>query len=140
MPKQNDNYTFNTDQNLTGLKQIRSLIHAYLADDSDFVPLLGLKTRSLENSPSHKVFFAVSCHCTTNAVLSVEVDRAKTIEQVKEALPALKQQLYRQASKFNELPCEMHLKMRVGARSFPSQVIPPQIPTPTNTTNRGEND
>ncbi len=63
-------------------------------------------------SISKKLFFSATCKCGTAALLSVEVSENKTLEQVKEALPALLAKLRGQASVFYNMSCEAHASMR----------------------------
>lgn len=59
-----------------------------------------------------KIWFGVRCKCTTAAVLSVEVGRKKTEEEVIIALPQIVDRLRIQYRGFTSMSCDNHEKMR----------------------------
>lgn len=61
-----------------------------------------------------KMYFGISCSCSTAAVLSLEVAQNKTVTEVQEAVPALVDRLLAQERVFKSMSCEAHRRMRVG--------------------------
>ena len=98
------------------LAQIRSLLLEALSDDTSLTPLEGFKLDLSANRDFHKLFFAARCSCKTVGLLSVEVGLAKTMDEVKRAVPVLVQRLRAQAQAFQAMPCEAHARMRLGGR------------------------
>ena len=74
----------------------------------------GFKMNLSANPVFHKVFFSARCDCKTAALLSVEVSEKKTLQEVKQAIPALIGKLESQARSFYGMPCEAHTRMRLG--------------------------
>ena len=74
----------------------------------------GFKMNLSANPGFHKVFFSARCDCKTAALLSVEVSEKKTLQEVKQAIPALINRLESQARSFYGMPCEAHTRMRLG--------------------------
>ncbi len=64
-----------------------------------------------------KVWFGVKCTCKTAAVLSVEVERSKTREEVVVALPQIVDRLRVQYRGFRSMSCSTHQKMRSALTS-----------------------
>jgi hypothetical protein len=64
-----------------------------------------------------KVWFGVKCACDTAAVLSVEVERSKTREDVIVALPQIVDRLKIQYRGFLSMSCSTHKKMRSNMTS-----------------------
>jgi hypothetical protein len=60
-----------------------------------------------------KIYYGISCDCSTAAVLSVEASADKTREEFQEALPALLGKLKLQAVGFRRMDCDSHLQMRI---------------------------
>ena len=102
------------------LSGIRDLFRAELGGDTDFTPLEGFKLNLSATTDFHKLFFATHCSCKTAGLLSIEVARSKTIDQIKHAMPQLVERLRAQARAFRAMPCEMHTRMRMGGR-LPAQ-------------------
>lgn len=59
-----------------------------------------------------KVWFGVKCACETAAVLSVEVERSKTREEVIAAMPQIVDRLRVQYRGFRSMSCSTHQRMR----------------------------
>jgi hypothetical protein len=74
----------------------------------------GFKLNLSANSGFRKVYFSARCKCGTAALLSVEVAKGKSLEQVRQVLPSLVGKLEAQARAFHQMPCEAHQKMRLG--------------------------
>lgn len=64
-----------------------------------------------------KVWFGVKCSCDTAAVLSVEVERSKTREEVMVAMPQIVDRLRVQYRGFLSMSCSTHQKMRSNLTS-----------------------
>ena len=96
------------------IQRIRDLVHRALPEDSGLTPLPGFRMDLSANPGFRKVFFAAGCSCGTSALLSIEVAREKTIEEIEAALPSLVDRLVRQRQAFAGMPCEMHTRMRLG--------------------------
>ena len=62
----------------------------------------------------HKVYLAVKCQCGTAGLLSVEVAMDKTLQEVRDAMPSLLENLQVKVRMFRGMSCEMHGKMRQG--------------------------
>ena len=99
--------------------QIRSLVFDALSGDSGLRPLKGFRLDLSANRGFRKLFYSARCDCGTAALLSVEVARAKTLEQVREALPELTRRLEMQANSFRKMSCEAHKRMRMGSAAAP---------------------
>ena len=79
-------------------------------------PLKGFKMNLLASQGFRKHFYAVRCTCGTAALLSIEVAREKTPEEVKQALPRITRSLRGQAEAFHAMTCDQHGNMRMGPR------------------------
>ena len=97
--------------------QIRALISETLADDLDITPMAGFKMGLSANAGFKKAFFSVRCECGTAAVLSIEVSAQKTMAEITAAMPSLVDRLESQARSFRAMPCDVHLRMRLGGAS-----------------------
>lgn len=64
-----------------------------------------------------KVWFGVKCTCDTAAVLSVEVERSKTREEVIVAMPQIVDRLKVQHRGFLSMSCSTHQNMRTSFTS-----------------------
>jgi len=100
--------------------RIRSLVFDALSGDSGLRPLKGFRLDFSANRDFRKIFYSARCDCGTAALLSVEVARDKTLDQVREALPELTRRLEIQASSFRSMPCETHRRMRMGPAAGPT--------------------
>ncbi len=96
------------------LAQVQDLFRAALPGEPRLKMLRGFKLDFSGNPDFHKVYFSARCDCGTAALLSVEVDRAKSLPQVEEALPGLTEHLKRKVDQFQAMSCEMHSMMRTG--------------------------
>ena len=76
--------------------------------------MAGFKLDLSANPGFRKSFFSVRCDCGTAAVLSIEVSGQKTIAEIEAALPSLVDRLKSQAGSFRAMPCDAHLRMRLG--------------------------
>ena len=74
----------------------------------------GFKMDLSANHGFQEVFFSASCECGAAALLSVEIAREKTVDEVKEALPSLVGTLESQVESFRSMPCDIHRRMRMG--------------------------
>ena len=98
-------------------QRIRELIRGALPIGATLTPLPGFKMNLSANPGFRKVFFSDSCSCGTSALLSVEVSQEKTMAEIREALPSLVERLVNQQEQFESMPCDMHLRMRLGPAS-----------------------
>lgn len=76
-------------------------------------PLTRLKTDVTGRSEFIKIYFGISCECTTAAVLSVEAAADKTRAEFLDSLPALLEKLRLQALGFRRMDCDSHIQMRI---------------------------
>ena len=76
--------------------------------------LKGFNLNLSANKDFHKVFFAARCECGTSALLSVAVDKSKTVAEVGDVAPRLMEQLRVREQAFRDMSCEIHAKMRTG--------------------------
>ena len=103
-------------------RRLRTLIAQALPEDIGLTPLKGLKIDISANPGFRKVFFSARCDCGTAGLLSVEVAREKTIDEVEQALPSLVARLEGQARSFYGMDCELHRRMRLGPAAGPRRV------------------
>ena len=94
--------------------ELRDLLSGALSPEAGLRPLSGFKMDFSANPDFRKVFFSAKCDCGTSALLSVEVAKEKTRDDIIQALPSLVERLESQARVFHGMPCEMHTKMRMG--------------------------
>ena len=106
--------TFGDAGSPASLAQVQDLLRGALAGEPRLKMLRGFKLDFSGNPDFHKVYFSARCDCGTAALLSVEVDRAKSLPQVEEALPGLTEHLRRKVNRFQGMSCEMHSMMRTG--------------------------
>ena len=101
------------------LPQIRTnTIYPAIANDPELVrlrlkPLTRFNTNVTGRAAFIKIYFGISCECSTAAVLSVEAAADKTRDEFREALPALLGKLKLQAMGFRRMDCDSHLQMRI---------------------------
>ncbi len=98
-------------------RQFRALIYEALPEDLDVTPMAGFKLNLSANPGFKKAFFSIRCECGTAAVLSIEVSAQKTTAEIEDALPSLVDRLKSQAKSFRAMPCDAHLRMRLGGVS-----------------------
>ncbi len=98
-------------------RQLHELIVSALPSVLVLSPLEGFKMDLSANPGFRKVFFARRCDCGTAALLSIEVEKAKTSADVRKALPSLVTALEQKAKAFDEMTCESHQAMRLGPAS-----------------------
>ena len=98
-------------------RQLHELIVSALPSDLVLAPLEGFKMDLSANPGFRKVFFARRCDCGTAALLSIEVEQAKTSADVRKALPSLVTALEQKAKAFDKMTCESHQAMRLGPAS-----------------------
>ncbi|MCH7593156.1 MAG: hypothetical protein IIB27_01435 [Chloroflexi bacterium] len=89
-----------------------------IANDPELVrlrlkPLTRFNTNVTGRAAFIKIYFGISCECSTAAVLSVEAAADKTRDEFREALPALLGKLKLQAFGFRRMDCDSHLQMRI---------------------------
>jgi len=92
--------------------------NAAIAADTELVklrlkPLNRFNTDVTGRAEFIKIYYGISCECSTAAVLSVEASADKTREEFQEALPALLEKLQMQAVGFRRMDCDSHLQMRI---------------------------
>ena len=94
--------------------QIRLLIESSLSSETSikYVDRFSLKMPKMQHS--QKIFFAAKCQCGTSALISVEVAKNKTLDDVQMSAPQLARQLENQADSFYEMSCDVHKKIRIG--------------------------
>ena len=96
------------------MKQLQQLFGQALSEDSGLRLLTGFKPNLSGAMNVHKVFVAASCSCGTSAVLSVEVDKSKTLAEGEDAMPGLTELLRTREKAFRSMTCEVHAQMRSG--------------------------
>jgi hypothetical protein len=74
----------------------------------------GFKMNLSANADFRKLFFSATCDCGTSALLSVEVSKDKTGDEIRTALPTVINALVGQAQQFRSMSCDLHSKMRLG--------------------------
>lgn len=99
---------------VASLEEIQDLLRGAIPEDLNLKLLKGFKMDLSANPNFHKVFVSAHCTCGTAALLSLEVDRSKTLAQVQEALPSLVQHLKSKAQQFAGMSCQMHARLRQG--------------------------
>ena len=102
------------------LPSIERLLRQALAGQRRIAPLKGFTAMPAETDKTYRVFFRVGCRCGAAGLLSVEVAKDKTVDEVCAALPALLQRLNAQADHFESLSCEDHTRMAGVRRPPPS--------------------
>ena len=107
----------NTFQSSLQKAELHRVFLEALKEDVGLVALKGFKLDLSANKDFHKLFFAARCECGTSALLSVEVGKSKTLEEVKQALPGLVKHLRSKEQTFRSMSCEMHARMRTGGRT-----------------------
>jgi len=90
------------------------LIADALPDDLGLSSMTGFNMDLSANADFRKIFFSATCECGTSALLSVEVSRDKTADEIRQALPSVIDGLERQAKQFRSMSCDLHTKMRLG--------------------------
>ena len=98
-----------------GDAELLQLVVSALPSELDLAPIEGFKMDLSANPGFRKVFFARHCDCGTAALLSVEVEQTKTIDDIKRALPSLVDTLGRKSKAFEQMGCESHRAMRMGS-------------------------
>ena len=101
------------------LDEIQSLLREAVQGESGLEMLKGFKLNFSGTADFHKVFFSAKCDCGTAALLSIEVSKDKTLEEVEESLPSLTDHLNRKLRQFRSMSCEMHTNMRMGGQPGP---------------------
>lgn len=76
-------------------------------------PLNRFNTDVTGRSDFIKIYYGISCECSTAAVLSVEAAADKSRDEFQQALPALLGKLKLQAAGFRRMDCDSHLQMRI---------------------------
>ncbi len=94
--------------------ELQTLIVEALPENIGLKPLDGFNMNLSGKSEFRKVFFSAHCDCGTAALLSVEISKDKTQEEISDALPSLIERLESQARSFYGMSCEIHGRMRVG--------------------------
>ena len=93
---------------------LQTLVVSALPEDTILKPLSGFKMDLSAHPEFDKAFFSTRCDCGTAALLSVEIDRNKTLEEVTAALPSLVDRLEMQCKSFHDMSCDAHRKMQIG--------------------------
>jgi len=76
-------------------------------------PLNKFNTDVTGRSEFIKIYYGISCECSTAAVLSVEASADKSREEFRVALPLLLGKLKLQAQGFRRMDCDSHIQMRI---------------------------
>ena len=100
--------------------ELQDLIVGAVPPRDGLTPLPGFKLDLSANPGFRKVFFKAGCKCGTSALLSVEVDGDKTLDEIEAALPSLVERIESQADAFSKMSCDVHQQMRLG-REVPGQ-------------------
>ena len=95
-------------------RQIQTLIADALPDDLGLRSMTGFNMDLSANADFRKLFFSATCECGTSALLSVEVSKDKTADEIRDALPSVIDALDRQTKQFRSMSCDLHNKMRLG--------------------------
>ena len=75
--------------------------------------LSGVDPPQLKLKNNWRVSFSVSCHCGTLALLYIDIDKGKSVDEVRKATPQLLKGLSAQADQFQRMSCDLHRKMRL---------------------------
>ena len=96
------------------LEEIQDLLKEAVASEPSLrlLPKFGMARAG--NPDFHRTYFAVHCTCGTAGLVCIETAKSKTLSQVKDALPSLKQHLLSRAKQFASMPCSMHTSMRAA--------------------------
>ena len=94
--------------------ELHDLIVGAVTPREGLSPLPGFKLDLSANPGFRKVFFKAGCECGTSALLSVEVDGDKTLDQIEAVLPSLVKRIESQADAFSKMSCDAHQQRRLG--------------------------
>lgn len=96
------------------LADLHALVRDALGDDARLAFLARFPGQ--DAAPDiFRLFFAVRCTCGVAALLTLEVSRAKTSDDVRQALPYLLSNLRERANLFLRLRCDRHAAMKSPA-------------------------
>lgn len=93
-----------------------SFLHDLFANalqDERIQILRGIKPPHFKEVGAWRVSFSVSCQCNTSALLYIDINKGKSVVEVQEAIPELLKGLSAQADQFQQMPCDLHQKMRI---------------------------
>ena len=94
------------------LEEIQELLKEAVASEPSLRLLPKFAMARAGNPDFHRTYFAIHCTCGTAGLVCIETANSKTLSQVKDALPSLKQHLMNRAKQFASMPCSMHTSMR----------------------------
>ena len=94
------------------LEEIQALLQEAVASEPSLRLMPRFAMARAGNPEFHRTYFAIHCTCGTAGLVCIETAKSKTLSQVKDALPSLKQHLLSRAKQFASMPCSMHTSMR----------------------------
>ena len=94
------------------LEDIQELLKDAVASEPSLRLMPKFAMARAGNPEFHRTYFAIHCTCGTAGLVCIETAKSKTLSQVKDALPSLKQHLLSRAKQFASMPCSMHTSMR----------------------------
>jgi hypothetical protein len=97
------------------LSELQQLFRDALEGRPDLRLLVAPKLDEGASRDFHKLLIVSSCGCGTSALLSVEVDRKKTLPEVQKAMPHLLSHINAREQAFRNMSCEIHGQMRTGS-------------------------
>ena len=96
------------------LEDIQAMLTEALVSEPTLRLLPKFKMAQSGNPDFHRIYFSVHCTCGTAGLLSVETAKSKTLSEVKDAAPTLKQHLVSRAKQFAGMSCAAHTQMRTA--------------------------
>ena len=103
-----------TQRDPVRLSELHALVRHALGEDARLAFLA--KFPGQDSAPDiFRLFFAARCACGVAALLTLEVSRAKTSDDVRQAFPYLLSNLRERADLFYRLPCDRHAAMKPTA-------------------------
>ncbi len=91
--------------------ELRQKFSEALQGRTDLVFLQRFRLLPSETPDSFRLFFTTSCGCGAAALLTLEIARVKTLQEVEEAMSPLMGRLEAQAQAFRAMSCETHGRM-----------------------------
>ena len=71
----------------------------------------GFRLMSSETPKVFRLFFRTGCKCGNAALLTLEVSKSKSPEEIESAMPSLVERLNMQAKRFQAMSCLQHHQM-----------------------------
>lgn len=109
------------------LKLLWTLFAKALDGVPSIKPMSGFRMMPSETPDIFRLFFRVHCHCGAAALLTLEIAKTKSLDDINTALPKLIQRLLQQESAFSNLSCEDHVRLanvKTNRSGSPSSRIP----------------